>query len=78
VYRRDDDGRDDFHFCCTCNCLTHYIAGKANEDGLHLSAVNLRMSDPEAISEVSIDHFDGFESCKAVPPNQERIGDLWF
>ncbi len=78
IYRRKVEGRDDFHFCSTCKCLTHYVAGTANEDGRHLSAVNLRLADPEAISDITIDHFDGFESCKVVQRNQRKISDIWF
>jgi hypothetical protein len=60
-YRRSDGGAIDYHFCANCGCTTHYVAVRPGEDGRHWSAVNLRLTEPELVAKLPIDHFDGLE-----------------
>lgn len=78
LYRRKDGGAIDFHFCKTCGCITHYVATKAGEDGRHWTGVNLRMSDPDPIAALPIDHFDGLETWDDLPRDHRTIRDMWF
>jgi hypothetical protein len=78
TYRRADGGAIDFHFCPACGCVTHYVATRAGEDGLHWSAVNLRLTDPDPIAHLPIDHFDGHDSFGDLPRDGRTVRDMWF
>ncbi len=78
AYRRGDGGALDFHFCPTCGCMTHYVATQASAEGCHWTAVNLRMTDPEIVAPLPIDHFDGLESFEDLPRDHRCVRDLWF
>jgi hypothetical protein len=41
-------------------------------------AVNLRLTDPEAVAQLPIDHFDGLESFEDLPRDGRCVGDCWF
>ena len=78
TYRRTDGGAVDFHFCSHCGCVTHYIATKPNEEGRHWTAVNMRMTDPEPIAHLEIDHFDGYDSWDDLPRDGRTVRHMWF
>lgn len=78
TYQRRDSGDLGFHFCAVCGCVTHYIATASDEDGRKLAAVNLRMSELSAISDIPIRHFDGHDSFKALPRDGRTVTDMWF
>ena len=78
LYRRKDGGAIDFHFCAKCGCVTHYIRTAANEDGRHRTAVNLRLSDPAALLDLPVEHFDGLESFEELPRDDRSVRDMWF
>ncbi|MEL7013227.1 MAG: GFA family protein [Pseudomonadota bacterium] len=78
TYRRADGGAIDFHFCGRCGCVTHYVATCAGEDGRHWTAVNLRLSDPEQIADLPIDHFDGLDTFDDLPRDERCVKDMWF
>ena len=77
-YRRSDGGAIDFQFCPTCGCVTHYVATKPGDDGRHWTAVNLRLTDPEPIAHLPIDHFDGLDSFDDLPRDGRCVSDMWF
>jgi hypothetical protein len=77
-YRREDGGAIDFHFCRTCGCVTHYVATRAGEDGRQRTAVNLRLTEPEPIVHLPIDHFDGLQSFDDLPRDARCVADMWF
>jgi hypothetical protein len=77
-YRRSDGGAIDFHFCSNCGCTTHYVAVKPGEDGRHWSAVNLRLTEPELVADLPIDHFDGLVSFDDLPRDGRCVSDMWF
>jgi len=78
TYRRADGGAIDYHFCGHCGCVTHYVAAKADQDGRRWTGVNLRMTEPESIAGLPIDHFDGLDSFEDLPRDGRRVRDMWF
>ncbi|GGX42356.1 aldehyde-activating protein [Tateyamaria omphalii] len=78
TYTRADGGDIVFHFCPDCGCVTHYVARDTDENGRKRSAVNVRMSNLEAISALPIHHFDGCESFTALASDGRTVKDLWF
>jgi hypothetical protein len=77
-YRRSDGGAIAFHVCSNCGSTTHYVAVKPGEDGRHWSAVNLRLTEPELVAKLPIDHFDGLDSFHDLPRDGRCVSDLWF
>ena len=78
TYRRADGGAADRHFCGHCGCVSHYVATKPDDQGRYWTAVNLRLTEPEAIAELPIDHFDGLDSFEDLPRDGRRVRDMWF
>jgi len=78
TYRRTDGGSIDFHFCSACGCVTHYVATKADDEGRRWTAVNLRLTEPDPIAELPIDHFDGLHTFDDLPRDERRVKDMWF
>ncbi len=78
TYLRRDSGDICFHFCIICGCVTHYVARRAAEDGRTVAAINIRMSDPSAIGEIPIRHFDGHDSFEELPSDGRTVKDMWF
>jgi hypothetical protein len=78
AYRRTDGGVIDFHFCSKCGCVTHYVATKPGQDGRHWSAVNVRLTQPDIVADLPIDHFDGLVSFDDLPRDGRRVSDMWF
>ncbi len=67
-----------FNFCGTCGCVTHWRALKSTTEGRRRIAVNLRMTDPNAIAQLPIDHFDGLDKWEDLPRDGRCVKDLWF
>lgn len=78
TYRRADGGAIDFHFCPHCGCLSHYIATSAGGDGRFWTAVNTRLTDPQKIADLPIDHFDGLDTFDDLPRDGRTVKDMWF
>lgn len=78
AYRRADGGAIDFHFCPQCGCVTHYVATKPGDNGRRWTAVNLRMSDPDLIDALPVDHFDGHDTWDDLPRDGRTVKDMWF
>jgi hypothetical protein len=68
----------EFHFCATCGCVAFWRAQNADEDGRRRIAVNLRLTEPEPIARVPIDHFDGLSSFDDLPRDGRCVADYWF
>ena len=68
----------EFHFRPNCGCVTHWRAMQADENGRRRSAVNLRMTEPEPIAKLPIDHFDGLDKFDDLPRDGRCVGDYWF
>ena len=78
TYRRADGGAINFHFCSNCGCVTHYIAVKPDDKDRHWTAVNLRLTEPEQIADLPIDHFDGLNSFNDLPRDGRCVSNMWF
>lgn len=76
VYIRGDS--IGFHFCPSCGCVTSWRALQPDDDGRRRIAVNLRLTEPEPVAHLPIDHFDGLERFEDLPRDGRRVADHWF
>jgi hypothetical protein len=67
-----------FHFCPECGCVAYWRALSANGEGRRRIAVNLRLTEPDAIASIPIDHFDGLVKFEDLPRDGRCIRDMWF
>lgn len=67
-----------FNFCKVCGNVTHWRGLKTDDQGRRRIAVNLRLTEPEAILSLPIDHFDGLDTWKDLPRDGRCIKDMWF
>ena len=67
-----------FNFCANCGGVSHWRALKVDEQGRRRIAVNLRLTEPGAIADLPIDHFDGLEKWEDQPRDGRCIKDMWF
>jgi hypothetical protein len=67
-----------FNFCPTCGCLAFWRALRLEENGRRRIAVNLRLTEPEAVAQIPIDHFDGLGTFEDLPRDGRRVEDYWF
>jgi hypothetical protein len=67
-----------FHFCAECGCVAYWRSLEANREGRRRIAVNLRLTEPEPIAHVPIDHFDGLGKFEDLPSDGRCVRDLWF
>lgn len=67
----------EFHFCATCGCVTHQRLITAGPEGRHRLAVNLRLSEPDAVAAIPIDHFDGLNSFEDLERDGKCVRDYW-
>lgn len=68
----------EFHFCPTCGCIAYWRARSTDKDGRRRIAVNLRLTEPEPIAKLPIDHFDGLNTFDDLPRDGRCISDYWF
>ena len=68
----------EFHFCPTCGCVAYWRALQANKEGRRRLAVNVRLSEPEAVARLPIDHFDGLGTFEDLPRDGRCVADYWF
>lgn len=67
-----------FDFCPRCGGVTHWRALQPDAEGRRRMAVNLRMTEPAAIAQLPIDHFDGLDKWQDLPGDGRCVRDLWF
>ena len=67
-----------FHFCPACGCVACWRGVRPNADGRRRMAVNVRLSEPEAVARLSIRHFDGFDKFEDLPGDGRCVSDMWF
>ena len=68
----------DFHFCPVCGCVAFYRATKLDAAGQRKIAVNVRLSEPETVAGIPIDHFDGLDKFDDLPRDGRCVRDYWF
>lgn len=67
-----------FHFCPECGCVAYWLALKADTEGRRRIAVNLRLSEPDPVGHVPIDHFDGLDTFDDLPRDGRCVADYGF
>ena len=67
-----------FHFCPECGCVAYWRALETNQEGRRRIAVNLRLTEPELVATVPIDHFDGLDKFEDMPRDGRCVRDHWF
>jgi hypothetical protein len=67
-----------FHFCPACGCVAYWRALEPNDEGRRRIAVNLRLTEPEVVAPIPIDHFDGLASFEDLPRDGRCVADYWF
>jgi len=68
----------EFHFCPICGCVAYWRAQRLSENGRRRIAVNLRLTEPEPIARLPIDHFDGLNAFEDLPRDNRCVADMWF
>ena len=66
-----------FHFCPSCGCMAYWRSVVPGADGRRRMAVNLRLTEPDPIAHLPIDHFDGLVKFEDLPSDGRCVGDLW-
>jgi hypothetical protein len=72
-----DDPALEILFCPSCACVLSWRGLRLEEDGRRRIAVNLRLTDPEPVAALPIDHFDGLDTFEDLPPSGRCVRDLW-
>lgn len=78
AYVRRDGGSIGFHFCPECGCVAYWRGVEPQADGRRRIAVNLRLTEPEAVAHLPVDHFDGLDTFADLPRDGRCLADLWF
>jgi hypothetical protein len=78
AYRRSDGRQLEFHFCSICGCAMYNAAISVGADGHRWVAVNCRMTNPDPIASLPIDHFDGHDTWADLPRDGKTVRDMWF
>jgi hypothetical protein len=67
-----------FHFCVECGCVAYWRSLEPDPQGRLRIAVNLRLSEPDSVAHVLIDHFDGLDKFDDLPRDGRCVRDYWF
>lgn len=77
IYMRGDR-EIEFHFCPTCGNLGWWRGHRPDAAGRRRIAVNVRLSEPETVARIPIDHFDGLDSFTTLGRDGRCVADMWF
>ncbi len=77
AYRRRADAVLEMLFCPTCACVVAWRGLALHPDGLRRIAVNVRLTEPEAVADLAIDHFDGLNGFKDLGSDGRCVRDMW-
>ena len=67
----------EIHFCPTCAAVVAWRALRLDDDGRRRIAVNVRLAEPDAVADLAIDHFDGFDTFEDLPGDGRCVRDYW-
>ena len=65
-------------FCPTCAGVVAWRGLENEADGRRRIAVNVRLTAPEAVADLAIDHFDGLETFDDLPRDGRSVRDMWY
>ena len=68
----------EIQFCPTCGCVLCWRGLRLEPDGRRRIAVNIRLAPLEAVADLPIDHFDGYDTFDDLPRNGRCVRDYWF
>jgi hypothetical protein len=68
----------EFHFCPNCGCVTHWRSQIDEPGKRRRLAVNVRLSEPDAVAQLPIDHFEGLNRFEDLPRDGKCVADYWF
>ena len=77
-YMRADGDALQIRFCPTCGNTICWRGARPGQDGRTRIAVNVRLSDPDTVAHLPIDHFDGLDTFDGLPRDGRCVRDLWF
>ena len=78
IYMRADGDALQIHFCPTCGNTICWRAARPDAKGRTRIAVNIRLSEPETVADLPIDHFDGLDRFEDLPRDGRCVRDYWF
>lgn len=80
VYTRKDVKRPalEIHFCPTCGCVSAWRGLERGADGRRRIAVNVRLTDPDPVALLPLDHFEGLVAFDDLPRDGRCVKDMWF
>jgi hypothetical protein len=64
-----------FHFCPDCGCMAFWRGLQKDKTGQTRIAVNLRLSEPAAVAQIPINHFDGLNTFTDMPQDGKCVAD---
>lgn len=64
-------------FCQACGCVVAWRGLRPDADGRCRVAVNVRLAPLEAVADLLIDHFDGFDTFEDLPSDGRCVRDMW-
>jgi hypothetical protein len=67
-----------FHFCATCGCVAYWRSLAADQEGRRRIAVNVRLSEPDAVAHVPIARFEGLHKFEDLPRDGRCVSDYWY
>lgn len=65
-------------FCGRCACVLAWRGLSTDTDGRRRIAVNLRLTEPDPVAHLPIDHFDGLTSFDDLPRDERCVREMWF
>jgi hypothetical protein len=68
----------EIRFCATCACVVCWRGLRIDSDGRRRMAVNLRLASQDTVSNLPVEHFDGFDTFDDLPLDGKCVKDLWF
>lgn len=79
TYRRKEKGDPSLEimFCSSCAGVIAWRGLRPEEDGRTRMAVNVRLTQLQAVAALPIDHFDGADTFEDLPPSGKLVEDLW-
>ncbi len=64
-------------FCPTGAAVVAWRGLRLEEDGRRRMAVNVRLTELDAVGHLPIDHFDGLDTFEDLPSDGHTVRDLW-